>query len=135
MGFPSPAADFIEPPIDLNELIENPISTYYARVAHDPVVVGVHRGDILVIDRVLPLESGTVVLAVVSQQFVLRRLRRTRELYVLIADKGRLPSVEVQREDIWGGVAYVIHKLAPHRRSMPSVAGDSLNGPGGDVQQ
>jgi len=45
MGFPYPAADFIELPLDLNEIIEHPLSTYYVRVGNEPDMTGVHAGD------------------------------------------------------------------------------------------
>lgn len=111
MGFPSPAADFIEPPLDLNDIVEHPHATYYVRVGNKPDVSGIHLGDILVIDRALPLTSGSIVLAVISNQLLLRRLRRTRDLFVLVTDTRYLPSLEVQASDIWGVVAYVIHKV------------------------
>jgi len=111
MGFPSPAADFIEPPLDLNEIIEHPYSTYYARVGTEPDVAGIHLGDILVVDRALPRTSGSLVLAVIANQLLLRRLRRTRNISVLVTDKRYLPSVEVRPDDIWGVVSYVIHRL------------------------
>ncbi len=111
MGFPSPAADFIEPPLDLNDIVEYPHATYYVRVGNKPDVSGIHPGDMLVVDRAFPLTSGSIVLAVIANQLLLRRLRRTRGLFVLVTDNRYLPSLEVQAEDIWGVVVYVIHKL------------------------
>ena len=110
MGFPSPAADFVEPPLDLNDIIEHPLATYYVRVGKESDVSGIHPGDILVVDRALPLTSGSIVLAVMANQCILRRLRRTRDLFVLVTDTRYLPSLEVQASDIWGVVAYIIHK-------------------------
>ncbi len=111
MGFPSPAADFIDPPLDLNALVEHPFATYYVRVGNKPDVSGIYPGDILVVDRALPLTSGSIVLTIISNQLLLRRLRRTRDLFVLVTDTRYLPSIEVQASDIWGVVSYVIHKL------------------------
>jgi DNA polymerase V len=133
VGFPSPASDYIEPELDLNELVESSEATYYVRVGDESDVVGIHAGDVLVIDRALPHVHGSVVLAIVGEQFVLRRLRRARGLYVLTADTHHLLSVEVEQEAIWGVVAYVIHKLVPKARKRPALS-DDTTGPGGDAR-
>ena len=54
-GFPSPAQDYIDIKIDLNkELIDNPSSTFYARVKGNSMIdAGISNGDILVIDKSL----------------------------------------------------------------------------------
>lgn len=77
----------------------------------EPDVSGIHPGDMLVVDRALPLTGGSIVLAVIANGLLLRRLRRTHDLFVLVTDTRYLPSVEVQPSDIWGVVAYVIHRL------------------------
>jgi DNA polymerase V len=52
-GFPSPADDYLEPSLDLNErLVKNPNATFLVRVAGDPMIgAGIHSGDLLVVDR------------------------------------------------------------------------------------
>ena len=51
-GFPSPAADYIDKPIDLNELlIAHPAATYFVRVAGDSMVgIGIFDGSLLLVD-------------------------------------------------------------------------------------
>lgn len=111
MGFPSPAEDYLEPPLDLNDLVGNPLSTFYVKVGTEPDVFGIHSGDILVVDRAVPHTHRSLVLATVGGTSVLRRLRRVRDVYTLVADKGSLPTIEVRPDALWGVVTYVIHRL------------------------
>ena len=59
-GFPSPADDYVEVGIDLNEqLIRHPISTFFLRVSGDSMIgAGIHDGDLLVVDRSLEPRPG-----------------------------------------------------------------------------
>ena len=59
-GFPSPAQDYLEEALDLNqELIANPMATFYGRVKGDSMIdAGVESGDILVIDRSIEPDCG-----------------------------------------------------------------------------
>ena len=54
-GFPSPAEQYLEPPLDLNELlVKRPAATYFVRVEGDSMIgAGIHDGDLLVVDRSL----------------------------------------------------------------------------------
>jgi SOS-response transcriptional repressor LexA len=63
-GFPSPAEDYIERKLDLNEhLVAHPAATFFVRVEGDSMLgVGIHKGDILIVDRSLTAESAGVPL-------------------------------------------------------------------------
>ena len=111
MGFPSPAEDYLEPPLDLNDLVGHPLSTFYVKVGTEPDVFGIHTGDILVVDRALPHTHRSIVVATIGETLLLRRLRRVRQVYTLVTDKGPLPTIEVRSDAIWGFVTYVIHRL------------------------
>lgn len=111
MGFPSPAEDYTEPPLDLNDLGDNPLSTFYVKVGTEPDVFGIHTGDILVVDRTLQHTHHPIVLTTVGGISVLRRLRRVRDVYTLVADKGQLPTLEVHPDALWSVVTYVSHRL------------------------
>lgn len=65
LGFPSPADDFLDDALDLNELlIRNPAATYFYRAEGDSMVgVGVWSGDILIVDRSVTVQNGDKVLA------------------------------------------------------------------------
>lgn len=75
-GFPSPAQDFIEKTLDINELcIKHPAATFFVRVAGDSMIdAGIFPGDILVVDRSLRASHGDIVIAVLDGEFTVKEL-------------------------------------------------------------
>jgi DNA polymerase V len=75
-GFPSPAQDFVEKTLDLNELcIQHPAATFFVRVSGDSMIeAGIFPGDILVVDRSLRASHGDVVIAVLDGEFTVKEL-------------------------------------------------------------
>ena len=75
-GFPSPAEQYAEEPLDLNRLlVSHPAATYFVRAAGDSMVgVGIHPGDILVVDRSLEATHDRIVIASLNSEFVVKRL-------------------------------------------------------------
>jgi DNA polymerase V len=75
-GFSSPAQDFVEKTLDLNELcIQHPAATFFVRVAGDSMIeAGIFPGDILVVDRSLRANHGDVVIAVLDGEFTVKEL-------------------------------------------------------------
>ena len=80
-GFPSPAEQYLEPPLDLNEfLIKRPAATYFVRVEGDSMIgAGIHDGDLLVVDRSLCPASGDVIIASVDGDFTVKTFRRDKD--------------------------------------------------------
>ena len=76
-GFPSPAEQYLEPPLDLNELLVRcPAATYFVRVEGDSMSgAGIHDGDLLVVDRSLRPADGDVIIASVDGDFTVKTLR------------------------------------------------------------
>ena len=76
-GFPSPAEQYQEPPLDLNELlVKRPAATFFVRVQGDSMIgEGIHDGDLLVVDRSLRPASGDVIIACVDGDFTVKTLR------------------------------------------------------------
>ena len=115
-GFPSPADDYVEVGIDLNEqLIHHPTSTFFLRVSGDSMLgAGIHDGDLLVVDRSLDPRPGRVVVAVLDGAFTLKRLVRHRGRLRLEAANSAYPPLELHRcgdVQIWGVAIHVIHPL------------------------
>ncbi len=115
-GFPSPADDYINSGIDLNEeLIHNPTSTFFLRVSgHSMSNAGIQDGDLLVVDRSLNPHPGHIVIAVLDGAFTLKRLALKNETLYLEADHPNYPPIELwQYEDvqIWGVAVHSIHHL------------------------
>lgn len=75
-GFPSPAQDFVEKTLDINELcIKHPAATFFVRVAGDSMVdAGIFPGDILVVDRSIRASHGDIVIAVLDGEFTVKEL-------------------------------------------------------------
>ena len=69
-GFPSPADDYLEGSLDLNEhLIRQPAATFFVRAKGDSMIgAGIHDGDLLVVDRSVNAKNGNVVIAVVNRE-------------------------------------------------------------------
>ncbi|MGC1854661.1 MAG: translesion error-prone DNA polymerase V autoproteolytic subunit [Candidatus Aquirickettsiella sp.] len=116
-GFPSPADDFLEGHLDLNEyLIHHPAATYYVRVKGESMInAGIHDGDLLIVDRSLEPRDNKVVIAIVDGQLTVKRLKKLKnQQFVLIAENPDFPAIVVNEENnvsIWGIVTNVIHAV------------------------
>lgn len=115
-GFPSPAADHTQKRIDLNEhLIRHPEATFIFRVKGDSMVgAGIYEGDALVVDRAIEPRHGHIVLAVLNQEFTVKRLHRRGGVVKLMPENPLYPAWVVregQELTIWGVVTYNLHKL------------------------
>nr|WP_255088443.1 MULTISPECIES: translesion error-prone DNA polymerase V autoproteolytic subunit [unclassified Synechococcus] len=115
-GFPSPADDYVEAGIDLNEhLIARPSSTFFLRVSGDSMIgAGIHHGDLLIVDRSLEPRPGRIVVAAVEGAFTLKRLVRHQGRLRLEAANPAYPPLELSDADdtrLWGVAIQVIHPL------------------------
>ena len=115
-GFPSPADDFLEKRLDLNEyLIKNPPATFLVRVSGQSMKdVGIFDGDMLVVDKSLQPVSGSVVVAIVHGEFTVKTLKMQGMRTYLLPANGQYRPIEVTPEMdcvVWGVVASVIRKL------------------------
>lgn len=117
-GFPSPADDYIDRSLDLNDLlVRHQAATYFVRAAGDSMIgAGIHSGDILVVDRALEPRHDSVIIAVLNGELTVKRLFRRGERLLLVPDNPAFEPIEVTAEmdfEIWGVVAHVIHPLSP----------------------
>ncbi|ANJ68258.1 hypothetical protein A9404_03610 [Halothiobacillus diazotrophicus] len=115
-GFPSPADDYLEDTLDLNEhLIAHPAATFMVRVSGDSMLgAGIHPGDVLVVDRALEATDGRIVIAVLDGELTVKRLSlKGTTVRLLPENPDYAPIVvrEAQDFQIWGVVTSVIHKL------------------------
>ena len=112
-GFPSPADDHLEGPLDLNEhLVPHPAATFVVRVAGDSMSgAGIRDGDLLVVDRAREARSGAIVVAVVDGELTVKRLRVGRDGVRLEAENPAYRPILVRESAelvIWGVVAHAI---------------------------
>ncbi len=115
-GFPSPAEDYVERPLDFNELlIANPAATFAVRVAGDSMSGdGILPGDIAVVDRSVQAANDRVILALVDGEFTLKRYRRRREHVWLQASNPAykpIPITDATEFECWGSVRAVVRVL------------------------
>ena len=113
-GFPSPADDYIEGKLDMNEfLIRNPSATFFVRVTGESMIdAGIQSGDILVVDRSLTPKSGSIVISVINGEILVKRLQKEKNEIWLYPDNANYKPIEITSEmsfDVWGVVAFVIH--------------------------
>ena len=113
-GFPSPADDYTDGQLDLNELlIQRPEATFFVRVEGDSMVgAGIHSGDLLIVDRSAEATGGEVVVAAIDGELTVKRVCRRDGALWLVAENDAYPPIEVTTElVIWGVVEHVIHKV------------------------
>lgn len=115
-GFPSPADDYVADTLDLNEhLMPRKEATFLVTVSGDSMIgVGIHNGDILVVDRSLTPANGKVVIAVLDGQFTVKTLEKKRGKIRLMPANPEFEPIEMKDEQelqIWGVVTNVIHSL------------------------
>jgi DNA polymerase V len=120
-GFPSPADDFIERSLDLNEqLVANPIATFFVRASgHSMDGAGIHDGDLLVVDRSLTPTHGNIVVAIIDGGLTVKRLSKQAMKASLMpepssVDQGTYKPIEITIETdatIWGVVTWSMHRL------------------------
>lgn len=114
-GFPSPADDYTEMGLDLNELcIRHPSSTFFVRVrGYSMTGAGIQPGDLLVVDRALETYDKAIVVAVVNQEFTLKQYRKGKGqqifLYPANPDFQPIEITEGMEFQVWGVVVSVIH--------------------------
>lgn len=112
-GFPSPAEDYAESSIDLNEeLISNKHATFFVRVVGDSMTdANIKDGDVLIVDKSKNPENNNIVIAILEGEFTVKRLIIKGKTIFLQPENEEYKPIEVKNElIIWGVVTYIIHK-------------------------
>ncbi len=115
-GFPSPADDYVENRLDLNQLlVRNKSATFFLRVQGDAMRgAGIHDGDILVVDRSIVPFDRAVVVAAVNGDLVVRRLVLRPGAAELHAENPACAPIHLQQGqelDIWGVATSTVHRV------------------------
>ena len=116
-GFPSPATDYVEDDIDLNNyLIKNTPSTFLIRAQGKSMnSIGIHDGDLLVVDRSLNPKNFSTVIVNVNEELVVKSFIKEKDQSFLTSGskkiKDKINLTENPEIFIWGVVTYVIHAL------------------------
>jgi DNA polymerase V len=115
-GFPSPAEDYIDRPLDFNELlIEHPAATFAIRIAGDSMTgAGIFPGDIAVVDRARAPVNGSIILALLDGAFTVKRYRIRDGAVLLQAENPAYPDMPLsdgQSFEVWGVITRSIRVL------------------------
>ncbi len=114
-GFPSPADDYLETILDLNQLVvKNPNATFYGRVTGSSMKdAGVEAGDLLVIDKSLEYRNDALAVCFINGEFTLKRIKKRDDQIWLIPANPDYPEIAVTGEAefmVWGIVTYIVKK-------------------------
>jgi len=115
-GFPSPADDFKEQRLSLDEeLVKNKEATFYARVSGQSMIgAGLEDNDLLVIDRSLEPANNKIAVCFLDGEFTVKRLRVANGEVWLQPENPDYPIIRITEENnflIWGIVTNVIKKV------------------------
>jgi len=115
-GFPSPAEDFKEERLSLDEeLIRNKEATFFARVSGQSMIgAGLNDNDLLVIDRSLEPSNNKIAVCFLDGEFTVKRLRVTKDEMWLQPENPDYPIIKITEDNnfvIWGIVTNVIKKV------------------------
>lgn len=117
-GFPSPADDYCEKKLDLNELlVPHPQSTFFLKAAdNDMTNASIFCHDLLIVDRSLPAKQGSIIVVSYLNELLVRRLYKQKGRVFLMAQKRgeKVVFTEVLSASEWhihGVVTSVVHGL------------------------
>jgi DNA polymerase V len=115
-GFPSPAEDYVDRPLDFNELlIEHPAATFAIRIEGESMTgAGIFPGDIAVVDRARDAVDGNVILALLDGAFTVKRYRIRDGAVWLQAENPAFPDMRLsdgQSFEVWGVIKRCIRML------------------------
>ena len=113
-GFPSPAEDWVENIMDMNELlVKRPAATFLLRVRGDSMTgAGIFDGDILLVDRSITAHEEHVVIAAHGNELTVKRLRRKDGRLWLVAENPNFKPILVTEDvRVWGVVTSAIRRF------------------------
>lgn len=110
-GFPSPATDYVQDEIDLNnELIKNPPATFLIRVQGNSMTDHkIINGDLLVVDRSLNLKNDCIAIINFNNELVVKNIIKENNNFYI---KNKLEKTLINENsdiNVWGIVTYIIH--------------------------
>ena len=110
-GFPSPATDYVQDEIDLNnELIKNPPATFLIRVQGNSMTEHkITSGDLLVVDRSLNLKNDCIAIINFNNELVVKNIIKENNNFYIKNREEKILINENSDVNVWGIVTYIIH--------------------------
>jgi DNA polymerase V len=98
-GFPSPAEDFVEQKLSLDEkYITNPNNTYLIKVRGNSMYPTLQIGDILIVKSDLDLKDNKIaIVSINNTDYTVKRYNKRKKMFV--ADNNEYPNIEIKEED------------------------------------
>ncbi len=114
-GFPSPADDYVERYLDLNEeFIKHPSSTFILRATGESMLdAGIFPGDMLLVDRSIEPSDGKIVIAALNGELTVKRLSKQANSIRLLPANSKFKPIDITEDAdfvIWGVVTLVLHE-------------------------
>lgn len=116
-NFPSPADDYVDLKLDLNEyLVSHPVATFIVRAEGESMKdEGIASGDLLIVDRSLTPSHGKIVVAAVNNELTVKKLSIQNNRIKLLPANDAYQPIDITEDHsfvIWGVVTFVIHKTS-----------------------
>ena len=113
--FPSPADDFIEMEINLQDyIVKNKEATFCVKVEGTSMTkAGINSGDIMIVDRSLHPKHNDIVLAVIDGEFTVKRIAVNDESLYLVPENDTFSPIKITESmnfQVWGIITHIIHK-------------------------
>lgn len=114
-GFPSPASDYVEEPIDLYAyLVKNRSATFFARIDGDSMEPILSHNDLIVVDRSITPRNGDVALCYLDGEFTVKTIEKTPTSLLLVPANPAYPRIQVREGSeatVWGVVTASIRRI------------------------
>jgi DNA polymerase V len=116
-GFPSPAENFTELSISLDQLlVKNPPATFMAYAEGESMInMGIHHGDIIIVDRSLSPRNEDIIVAVLEGEFLIKQFSNTGDEIRLIPHNSKYQIIYIKEDSdfqVWG---VVVHSIRSYR--------------------
>jgi DNA polymerase V len=114
-GFPSPADDFVEMEINLQDyIVKNKEATFCVKVEGSSMTkAGINTGDIMIVDRSLTPKHNDIVLAVIDGDFTVKRLAVNDNSVYLVPENDSFSPIKItdlMDFQVWGIITHIIHR-------------------------
>jgi len=115
-GFPSPADDFLDLDINLQDfLIKHPSATFCVRVNGSSMEkANIYSGDVMIVDKSLSPKNNSIVLAVIDSEVTVKRIKKNGTKLYLNPENDAFNPIEITEEmnfNVWGVVTHIIHEV------------------------
>ncbi|EOX3117776.1 LexA family protein [Vibrio cholerae] len=116
-GFESPAAQYKQLPLSLDELLIQHASSTFIGIATGQSMIGcgIHDGDLLIVDRHLDIKNNDVIVCNFNGEFLCKRIDTKRRL--LLSENTNLNPIRIEESDQFSSEGVVTFSIRCHRKN------------------